>query len=551
MKKIFSIILSLCLVIGTSISAQAATLPPTKEFNGVDYYRANTKEEYRTLVYYMIENMIETIPIYNEDGKVEYKEDERWHNNAQNFVDYKGYHEYKFLDYNVNSIGGYYYKKPIFDENNNYISTTKENYGELQIRYNDNAEELKKGDAMIDKVIAEVKGKSKAEQVIYFANYVCSVADYGSKQLPGGGYDLINGVHDMLTGNHTNVVCTSFAMLLQRFLERAGIESVMIHNINHIWNMVCLDGVWYGVDATFGDDGKKIEQRYLLMGYDELRGYDNQSQNSTPIATFKATHTVAEKSYFNNSNNGGGTASSTSSKPNTNTVTSSKPSTNTATSSKPEANNSETDTPTDSTESVADTTSTESPVVNEVKIDLTENKVVSADIFITAKQTGDQISIVGENYSWKFSGDTLKDTGTALDFNAEVYVGEAVPKEAVEAVKNATSTKDVKTYPFSFSHHGELPGEAAVTIEVEKELCGKTVYIYYLNDKNKPVLAAKEIVDGNGELTFATDHCSVWFLSEEKIETGNNVILLIMVGVIILVAVGISAFFLIKRKRID
>ena len=544
MKKLISAIIILAILLSMVFSVSAASPQlPTKEFEGKIYYCVNTKAQYTSLVNYAVSNLLEEVLIYREPDKVEY--DSSWSNNVLNFCDYRSYRELKFLDYNTNTVSGYADQKPIYDEFNCYVGKTAEAYGKLQIEYNDSREELKQAEASIKKVLSNVSGKSEVEKIEYIVNYVCSVVDGGSTRLPDGGYDLINGVYDVLTGHHTNVVCTSFAVTLQKFFEMAGIESVMIHNVNHIWNMVNLDGVWYGIDATAGDTGKTMSKEYLLMGYDRLKGFD--FDDKTPIATFKARHKLADKSYYTASS---ATSAPSNSKPSSSSKPSnSKPSTSTTTSSSP-SSSADASSSLNSSQTTVEESENSTPQVNKITIVLTKSSVVSADVFKSAKENGEEISLVGSGYSWKFSSSNIKNSSSAESFNAEVVVGQAVSKEAITAIQKATDAKADNVYPFSFSHHGKLPGEAEITIEVAPELKGKTVYIYYLNDKNEPVQSGKGFVTDDNTLTFTTDHCSVWFLSEEKIDTENSLaIFLIIVGVVVLLMAGVVTFLLIKRKK--
>lgn len=549
MKKLLAAVLAITIFLSLTVTVGAAPQLPTKDFEGNTYYCVNTKAQYTSLVNYAINNLLEEVLIYREPDKTEY--DNSWSNDVGNFCDYKNYRELTFLDYNTNVVSGYADTKPIFDEYNCYVGHTAEAYGKLQIEYNDSKEEIKQAEAIIKNVLAKVSGKSTVEKIQYIVNYVCSVTESGSTRLPDGGYDLINGVYDVLTGHRTNVVCTSYAVTLQKFFEMAGIDAVMIHNVAHIWNMVCIDGVWYGIDATAGDEGSTMSDRYMLMGYDGLRGFD--IGDKTPVATFKARHTLADKGYFSSSSNTTPSSSSSTpaSKPSGNQTNTTPNKNSSAVSSTTSSENNSSLENSSETGSVENITEDKKPESAKITVNLTEGAVVSADVFKSALEKGEEVSLVGDGFVWKFSADSIKDSNISESFNAEVYVGDAVSKEAVEAIKQATESKTEEVYPFSFSHHGKLPGEAEITIEVKPELKGKTVYIYYLNDKNEPVAAGKGVVTEDNTLTFTTDHCSVWFLSQDKIDSGFPLTaVLIIVGVVLLLAAGgLTAFLLIKRKK--
>jgi hypothetical protein len=59
--------------------------------------------------------------------------------------------------------------------------------------------------------------------------------------------------YDLLVGGST--VCSGYAALYQDLLLRAGIPCVQVESdpMNHIWNLVQLDGQWYHVDVTWDD----------------------------------------------------------------------------------------------------------------------------------------------------------------------------------------------------------------------------------------------------------------------------------------------------------
>ena len=559
MKKLISIILAVAIFMSLAVTVSAA-MPslPTTVFEGKTYYRVNTKAEYTALVNYAISNLLEEIPIYREPSKTNY--DSSWSNDVGNFCDYKSYRELKFLDYNTNTVSGYCNQKPIYDDLNCFVDFTNEAYGALQIQYTDNREEIKKAEAIINDVLAKVKGKTEVEKIEYIVNYICSVTKSGSIVMPGGGYDLINGVYDVLTGHHTNVVCTSYTVTLQKFLEVAGIESVMIHNSNHIWNMVCLDGVWYGIDVTAGDLGNTMSDSFMLMGYDRLKGFDD---SQTPIATFKTRHNLAEKGYYSKVGGGSNTVGSTSSQPpkkdpsnvSSKPISTVKP--ETATSSDSVLSfvelPSETESSFSSTQDVESKPENNSDAPsNTVTIVVTENALVSAEVFKDAEEKGEKISLVGDGFVWKFDAGKLDDNVSVESFNAEVFVGDSVPLAAVQQLQKVEEIETKKIFPFSFSHHGKLPGEAEITIKVTPEFKGKTVYIYYLDDESgKPVRAGKGIVSEEDTLTFTTDHCSVWFLSEERLPSDNSLgLILIIIGAAVFLSAGaVTTVLLIKRKR--
>lgn len=230
-----------------------------------------------------------------------------------------------FKDYNTNTVC----VTPMMMDSLTEDGSVQEHWGTIDLTFNDTKEELAKADVEIRQILSAVSSKSQAEQIRYAAEYICKKAQYGSQELPGGGYDSINGVYDVLNEVRTNTVCTSYAVTMMRFLDLMGLENVLLSNYQtvHVWNMVELDGQWYGIDCTFEDSNPGS---YVLMGQDMLKSYD--SSNFPTVATFAKTHKIAAKAY------GKGTDDSKKTNlPQSNTPPSSKPSRSEQTASQPPA----------------------------------------------------------------------------------------------------------------------------------------------------------------------------------------------------------------------
>lgn len=110
-------------------------------------------------------------------------------------------------------------------------------------------------------------------------------------------------------------------------------------------------------------------------------------------------------------------------------------------------------------------------------------------------------------------------------------------------------------YPFAFSHHGELPAAAEIRIRVADQYAGKQVYVYYLDEDNQPQQAAVATVTEDAFLTFSTDHCSLWFVSEQMVvpqtQSGSPVWIWILCGVgaaAVLAGAAVVMIILLKRR---
>ena len=197
---------------------------------------------------------MDQLPICFDEDKRDW--DDAYGSNVVNFLDYY--------------TKGFFHLSPIQCQHRDCIWKQRESgtgFGALELSYIDTPDELKKADDKIESIVSGISSKSTYDKLLYIAEYVCQQTEYGFKQLPDGGYDAINGVYDVLSGIRTNTVCTSYALTFQRFMEKAGINSYILANGGvHAWNIIELDGTWYGVDCTFGDLGNSFDRKYFLMG---------------------------------------------------------------------------------------------------------------------------------------------------------------------------------------------------------------------------------------------------------------------------------------------
>lgn len=62
-----------------------------------------------------------------------------------------------------------------------------------------------------------------------------------------------NSAYDVLVNGSS--VCAGYALAYRDLLQRAGVACILVtsEEMNHAWNLVCLDGNWYHVDLTWDD----------------------------------------------------------------------------------------------------------------------------------------------------------------------------------------------------------------------------------------------------------------------------------------------------------
>ncbi len=516
----------LCILLSAFSLNAFAVERETKEFEGKTYINVNSKAVIDEIVVEMLKNRSDFTYVYYIDGQQDWQE--RYPMDIRNFTSITSSPIHDYWSYSVNSVGASIY--PVYTD----AGFTEESYGYIEVRYIDNKEELAQADALIDKKLAELSSLSTYDKIKYIADYVCSCTEYGSVQMEGGGYDAINGVYDVLTGVRTNTVCTSYALTFQRFMERANIPCYMTSNDNHIWNMVQLDGLWYGVDCT-SDIGAAIDPASFLMGSDSLARYPKGALD--PVGTFAKEHAISKTDY--------GVKASVSTKP----AVSSKPtiSSNSSASSKAEQSSSEVISSQIGSSEIEQSSSSVS-AVEEIKAELSETTSVKADLFKSAAELKVPLVLTAENYSWSF--DLSNADGTAVeDFDAAVFAGEEMEKEQIEVIEKAAKTDSV--YPFSFAHHGQLPAKATVSIRIAEEYANKTVDVYSLDENNKPVLEVTTTVSADAVLKFETSHCSLWYVSETGAKENGSPMLWLWttIAAAVLVTAAFVTVIVIKRVK--
>ena len=121
----------------------------------------------------------------------------------------------------------------------------------------------------------------------------------GLKEQENNRYDSVT--HDDLRNIYgafvkKRVVCVGYALAYVYLLQKLGVESVMRIGGNHAWTCAKLEGMYYHIDATWGDRGDDFAKFGVLSGYeyfgltdDEMFGFhkrlDSLSQHISCNAT--------------------------------------------------------------------------------------------------------------------------------------------------------------------------------------------------------------------------------------------------------------------------
>lgn len=508
MKKVMSLMLAFLMAAFVfAIPANAKTLS-SKEYKGKTYFDVTAKSD-------LNEAVAQTIAKRGTQINVWFRFNER------NWDDSYACDVRNFTGYGTKAVFNSYAEYAVSTVCITELCNTEENgvrewYGYVEIDYSDSDSELRKADAKIDAKLASLSSLSQKDKMLAIADYICSSTSYGAQKLPDGGYDSINGVYDVLHGIQTNTVCTSYALTFQRFMERAGIKSVIVSNVGHAWNLVELDGVWYGVDCT-EDNGNQIDRPHFLMGSTYMKLYDTSQLN--PIRIFGKNHTISETNY------GAGS------------------------SAKPPVSGNKPATPTTPVTPATPTAPSAAPGVTDIS-NITDSTVTAVPE--TTLPSADSQSVV------------LTDEASGVKLGAAEGVlpqGAALKAEAISEgevflrVQEALQDVSEKFYVYDITlHSGEAAvqpnGKVLVTLPIPADYNKDNLAVYYVADDGaKTELSCT--VDGDS-VTFETDHFSTYVLAEKTAEAPASHLGLILgiVGAILVIAgAGVAVYFVKFRKK--
>ncbi|MGM9647728.1 MAG: transglutaminase domain-containing protein [Eubacteriales bacterium] len=126
-------------------------------------------------------------------------------------------------------------------------------------------EELDAAKAFVEEetaaIIAQIPADAtEFEQVLFLHDYLCTAFAYDGTHTVGDLYHLLKSGHG---------VCQAYVYLYAYLLDLVGIANdyAVSDGMNHIWNLVELDGNWYHVDLTWDDPTEDQPGRALHTNF--------------------------------------------------------------------------------------------------------------------------------------------------------------------------------------------------------------------------------------------------------------------------------------------
>ena len=185
------------------------------------------------------------------------------------------------------------------DDGNTLIKTYTYNFNWTLVYYTDASME-EEVDELVDDIIEEELPQDREDRIASYTiaaayDYVTSHVSYDHTHLSDDDYKLKYTAYAALTDGQA--VCQGYALLMYRILLSCGIDCRLISGKGngeaHGWNIVCQDGVYYDVDATW--DAGKSEYTYFMLSEDDFQKHVRDSEFTTD--DFNAAYPMSESSW--------------------------------------------------------------------------------------------------------------------------------------------------------------------------------------------------------------------------------------------------------------
>lgn len=160
-------------------------------------------------------------------------------------------------------------------------------------------------------------------------------------------------------------------------------------------------------------------------------------------------------------------------------------------------------------------------IIDEIKPKIEIEGVNEDEFFVSKTIKNNTLTIdvteknTGYKYSWSFDKTKINDIIT-LNLNIDF---ESKKKEEIDKLSGTIEKEYI-----SFSHHGNLPSNTIVEVDVlNKFKDGEKLNLYYYNEDIKKI----EFIDNNievvnGKVKIKIDHCSEYFLTSAIVNNGNT-----------------------------
>lgn len=158
-------------------------------------------------------------------------------------------------------------------------------------------------DAKTDCLLADTADMTEFETALYIYDYLTSSVVYQKEQAGKDGGNIYGALVQ------EKAFCDGYSKAFQYLAGKAGVEAVYIRGtslrgVPHSWNAVCVDGVWYYADPTWGRPQKArdgIYHDFFLMKVSEMereRFWDSSQYIALPQSADEGQGYYERMGYF-------------------------------------------------------------------------------------------------------------------------------------------------------------------------------------------------------------------------------------------------------------
>lgn len=177
-----------------------------------------------------------------------------------------------------------------YDNISGEVSQVKPDYN---ISYQERQNMIAQVDTIANQIISEVQGLGTFETLRYFHDYIITHCDYDNTS---NNYSNAYGV--FIEGK---AVCEGYSRAFKYLCDMVGIPCELVignTDIDHMWNLVQIDGEWYHIDVTW-DDPENKGGDYIGYSYFNLTDSQIFINHSIDDTSIFPTATATDMNFFN------------------------------------------------------------------------------------------------------------------------------------------------------------------------------------------------------------------------------------------------------------
>lgn len=171
------------------------------------------------------------------------------------------------------------------------LTVVMNNYGKVKVKIS--KQYSNKQIDYINKEIDKIKSKiikkkmTDTEKIKAFHDYIINTTKYDkdrANNLDSKAYkDSISHTANGLLKNHL-ALCGGYSDVMSIFISQLNIPNIRISADKHVWNLVCIDGTWLHLDATWDDPvtntgAQILTHDYFLINNKTLMNRDKKEHN--------------------------------------------------------------------------------------------------------------------------------------------------------------------------------------------------------------------------------------------------------------------------------